>query len=541
MSGMIVAPQPEAVEQGAKVLAAGGNAFDAALACAWIQFLVDPHSCGVGGYLLLNCWLGRAAESLPILDAPALAGARVRPEMWESLVIGPNPGGWGFQLQNRVNEDGYRSICTPGTIRGLETIHNRWCSRSWTELMQPAIELAEEGWQVSASMATRWRDKPHYYETTSLQEKLAVTPEAGRIYLKPDGTTRDAGDRLRNPDCGRTLQRLARDGPQDFYLGEMARAMTSDLEAHQSWITSEDLSRYRIRDEAPVVVTYRDLLIHTAPAPHGGTTLAAILNILEGYDLVRLGHNSPAYIHLVSMAMKAAFADRNRTLGDPHFVEVPQQWLVSKDRARQWREVIDAGKAISPSRVQTGSADTTHLSVVDRWGNRVALTHSLGTSSGVITPGLGFMYNNSMINFHPYAGHPNSILAGKGRTTGMTPTIVSREGKPVLVLGAPGATRIITAVLSVILNHIDFGMPITEAVLAPRFDCQVDAIACQARIPEGVCAEVRKKHPIQRMPVSHGGFALVHAIGIDPESGDLSGAADSGADGMALRVEDVRL
>ena len=214
--------------------------------------------------------------------------------------------------------------------------------------MQPAIELAEEGWQVSASMATRWRDKPHYYETTSLQEKLAVTPEAGRIYLKPDGTTRDAGDRLRNPDCGRTLQRLARDGPQDFYLGEMARAMTSDLEAHQSWITSEDLSRYRIRDEAPVVVTYRDLLIHTAPAPHGGTTLAAILNILEGYDLVRLGHNSPAYIHLVSMAMKAAFADRNRTLGDPHFVEVPQEWLVSKDRARQWREVIDAGEGNQP-------------------------------------------------------------------------------------------------------------------------------------------------------------------------------------------------
>ena len=538
MSGMIVAPQPEAVEQGAKVLAAGGNAFDAALACAWIQFLVDPHSCGVGGYLLLNCWLGRTAEPLPILDAPALAGSRVRPEMWESLVIGPNPGGWGFQLRDQVNEDGYRSICIPGTIRGLETIHSRWCSRPWPELMQPAIELAEEGWQVSASMATRWRDKPHYYETTSLRDKLAVTPEASRIYLRPDGSTPEAGDRLRNPDYGRTLQRLAREGPQDFYLGEMARDMTSDLEAHQSWITPEDLSGYQVRDEPPVVVSYRDLRIHTAPAPHGGTTLAAILNILEGYDLARLGHNSPAYVHLVSMAMKAAFADRNRYLGDPHSVEVPQEWLVSKERARQWREIIDSGKEIAPFPVQTGSADTTHVSVVDRWGNRVSLTHSLGTSSGVITPGLGFMYNNSMINFQPFAGHPNSILAGKGRTTGMTPTIVSRSGKPILVLGAPGATRIITAVLSVILNYVDFGMSVTEAVLAPRFDCQVDAIACQARIPEGVCAEVRKKHPIQRMPVSHGGFALVHAIGIDSESGALSGAADSGADGMALRVED---
>ena len=541
MPGMIVAPQPEAVEQGAKVLAAGGNAFDAALACAWIQFLVDPHSCGVGGYLLLNCWLGRTAEPLPILDAPALAGSRVRPEMWESLVIGPNPGGWGFQLREQVNEDGYLSICTPGTIRGLETIHSRWCSRPWPELVQPAIELAEEGWQVSATMATRWRDKPHYYENTSLREKLAVTPEASRVYLRSDGSTPEAGDRLRNPDYGRTLKQLAREGPQDFYLGEMARAMTSDLEAHQSWITPQDLSGYQVRDEPPVVVPYRDLLIHTAPAPHGGTTLAAILNILEGYDLARLGHNSPAYIHLVSMAMKAAFADRNRYLGDPHFAEIPQQWLVSKERARQWREVIDSGKEIEPFQVQTGSTDTTHISVVDRWGNRVSLTHSLGTSSGVITPGLGFMYNNSMINFHPYAGHPNSILAGKGRTTGMTPTIVSRDGNPILVVGAPGATRIITAVLSVILNHVDFGMSVTEAVLAPRFDCQVDAITCQARIPEGVCAEVRKKHPIQRMPVSHGGFALVHAIGIDSESGALSGAADSGADGMALEVEDSRL
>jgi len=234
MPGMNVAPQPEAVEQGAKVLSAGGNAFDAALACAWIQFLVDPHSCGVGGYLLLNCWLGRTAEPLPILDAPALAGSRVSPEMWESLVVGPNPGGWGFQLRNQVNEDGYQSVCTPGTVLGLETIHSRWCSRPWPELLQPAIELAEEGWQVSASMATRWRDKPHYYENTSLQEKLAVTPEASRIYLKADGSTYEAGDRLRNPDYGRTLQRLAREGPQDFYRGEMARDMASDLEAHQS-------------------------------------------------------------------------------------------------------------------------------------------------------------------------------------------------------------------------------------------------------------------------------------------------------------------
>ncbi|MBC7237614.1 MAG: gamma-glutamyltransferase, partial [Chloroflexi bacterium] len=166
----------------------------------------------------------------------------------------------------------------------------------------------------------------------------------------------------------------------------------------------------------------------------------------------------------------------------------------------------------------------------------VALTHSLGSSSGVITPGLGFMYNNSMVNFYPFPGHPNSIAPRKSRTTGMTPTIIYRDDKPVLVIGAPGATRIITSNLQVILNVLDFGMSIGEAVWAPRFDCQGDLIKCQARIPEYVCQQVRRKHPIIRIPQSHGGLALVHAIALDPMTGRVTGAADTGAGGMALGV-----
>jgi gamma-glutamyltranspeptidase/glutathione hydrolase len=237
------------------------------------------------------------------------------------------------------------------------------------------------------------------------------------------------------------------------------------------------------------------------------------------------------------MAMKAAFADRNRLLGDPRFVEFDLKTMISKERSAEWRKKIDSGAPIDVPRVQPGSPNTTQVTVVDRHGNCVSLTHSLGSSSGVISPGLGFMYNNSMINFYPYPGHPNSIQPGKGRTTGMTPTIVLRDGRPVLALGAPGATRIITAVLQTILNRLDFGLSIAEAVWAPRFDCQGDAITCQARIPEFVCAEVRKKHPINRLPYSHGEMALVHAIAVG-EHGELHGAADTGADGMALRVED---
>ena len=537
MPSMICAPQPLAVEEGAKVLASGGNAFDAALTCATVQFLVDPHSCGIGGYMVLTSRTAGTSQPQPILDAPALAGSRVTPDMWEDKVIGPNPDGWGYFLQDKINEIGYSSICIPGMVRGMGSMHDKWCSRSWAELLEPAIRIAEEGWVVGAMMAGRWKEPPSFYETTSHLQKLHVTPDAKKIYLKDDGTTYEMDEVLRNPDYSRTLKRLADNGPDDFYTGDLAREITADLEAHDSWVTAEDLAEYEVRDDPPVVTTYRDYTIVTNQPPHGGPTLAAILNILEGYDLSSMEHNSPEYIYLVSMAMKAAFADRNRHLADQRFTDVPLDWMVSKDRAAEWRKVIDSGEAMDVGRGQHDSPETTQVTVVDGQGNCVSLTHSLGVSSGVISPGMGFMYNNSMVNFEPYAGGPNSIAPRKGRTTGMTPTIVMKGDQPVLVLGAPGATRILTSVLQVILNHFEFGMSITDAVHAPRFDCQGDTIKCQARIPEYVCAEVRKKHGIIRIARSHGGLALVHAIAIDPETRRLTGAADTGADGMALLVE----
>lgn len=537
MPAMIVAPQPLAVEEGAKILAAGGNAFDAALACAAVQFVIDPHSCGVGGYLLMNYWLADDKRPQPIVDAPALAGSRATPDMWSGVVIGSNPRGWGFYLKDRVNEDGYRSICTPGMVRGMQLIHRHWCSRSWADLLAPAIRTAEEGFTVGGHLGDSWKRKPGRAEESSLFIKLHVTPDARRIYLKSDGTAYDPGERLANPDYARTLRRLAEHGPDDFYVGGLADEIAGDLKAHDSWVTADDLANYGVREEPAVTTTYRDWTIVTSQPPHGGPTLAAILNILAGYDLAALGHNSPKYIYLVSMAMKAAFADRNRQLGDPRFVDVPLTEMISMERAAKWREKIDSGAPIEVPRIQPGSPNTTQVTVVDRHGNCVSLTHSLGSSSGVISPGLGFMYNNSMVNFYPYPGHPNSIFPGKGRTTGMTPTLVLRDGRPVLALGAPGATRIITAVLQTILNRLDFGMNISDAVLAPRFDCQGDAITCQARIPEFVCAEVRKKHSINRLPYSHGEMALVHAIALGAD-GQLQGAADAGADGMALLVSD---
>jgi gamma-glutamyltranspeptidase/glutathione hydrolase len=535
---MIAAPEALGVDAGAAVLARGGNAIDAAVTCAFAQGVVDPHDSSIGGFALLNVRFADGNADPTILDAPATAGSLASPDMWSDAYLGPAPGGWGFRLRGRINESGYGSICTPGMLRGLATMLERWGTIPLAEALEPAARIAEEGFAVDNRVAGYWQSPSPYAGMPDLFDQLKAQPEASRLYLKPDGRPYMTGETIRNPDYAATLRHLASVGADDFYSGDLAGRISSDLARGGAAVTASDLANYRIRDRQPATTTFREWTVATGPAPHGGPTMLEILNIVEGWDLESRGHNSPEYISRVAMAMKAAFADRSRYLGDPAFADVPQEWLVGKERAAWWRARIDAGEEIGPdvARPTGASPGTTHVSVVDRDGTCVALTHSLGGSSNVIGPGLGFMYNNSMINFHPLPGHPNSIAPGKGRTTGMTPTIVSRDGKPVLVIGAPGATRIITAVAQVILNHLVFGMPIQEAVLAPRFDAQFGPIACQIRIPASVVAEVARRHPIERLAFGHGGFALVHAVAIDPATGALSGAADTGAAGMAIGV-----
>jgi gamma-glutamyltranspeptidase/glutathione hydrolase len=538
---MIAAPEPLAVDAGADVLARGGNAIDAAVTCAFVEGVVDPHDTSIGGFALLNVQLaGDPPASARILDAPATAGALTAPDMWASAYLGPNPGGWGFRLQGRVNESGYRSIATPGAVRGLATMLERWGTISLAEAIAPAARIADEGFRVDHRIATYWQSPSPYPGMPHLLDDLRANREGARVFLRPDGSPHQTNDTIRNPDYARTLRQLAERGADDFYTGDLARRMTEDFARNGGFVTPDDLAGYRVRDGRPTSGTYRGFTIETAPAPHCGPTLLEILNIVEGWEVGALGHNSAEYVLRFGLAMKAAFVDRSRSLGDPAFVDPRVEWMTSKERAAEWRARIDHGAEIGPEAdAEPAAAEapgTTHVSVVDAAGNCVALTHSLGGSSGVVSPGLGFMYNNSMINFHPLPGHPNSIAPGKGRITGMTPTIVSRDGKPVLVIGAPGATRIVTAIAQVIVNHLDFGMSIQEAILAPRFDCQGGPIAFQSRIPGAIVAEVAKRHPADRTAVGHGGFAFVHAIAIDPATRALTGGADTGAAGMAIGV-----
>ncbi|MEM7538251.1 MAG: gamma-glutamyltransferase [Chloroflexota bacterium] len=540
MTNAIVAPEPLAVEEGAKVLMAGGNAIDAAVTAAAVQAVIDPQMCGVGGYAVFTLHLAnpdpQTGQQRISIDAPALAGSKVTPDMWVDKYIRPNPDGWGYFLEGSVNELGYTSVCTAGWVKAMSTLLDRWGTYSWAQVVEPAARIAEEGFVVNERLMNMWQRVKRYPESCALLDYIIGNPESRRIYLREDGKPYEMGQMISNPDYAKTLRHLGEHGPEDFYHGELADRMAADLAANGSFVTRDDFTNYALREDMLVSGTYRGYTVTNTSAPHGGPTMIAILNILEGFDLAAMGHNSPDYIYTLGMAMKAAFADRNRFMADPEFNDVPIEWMMSKERAAEWQAHIRAEKEITADYAANGHPDTTQVTVVDNAGNCISLTHSLGVSSGAITPGMGFMYNNSMINFYPLPGHPNSIEPGKGRTTGMAPTIVYKDDKPIIVLGSPGASRIITSNLQVVLNVLDFGMSISDAVHAPRIDCQLNDIRCHARIPEFVCAEVRKKHPISRIPQSHGGFALVQAITIDPETGVLAGAADTGTDGMALVV-----
>ena len=254
MPNAIVASQPVAVEEGAKVLMGGGNAIDAAVTAAFVQSILDPHSCGIGGYALVNLHLAGQSGSIGI-DAPALAGSKTSPTMWEDKLLRPNPDGWGYFLEGKVNDAGYTSICIPGWIKGMSAILERYGTISWADAIAPAVRVANEGYVVSDFHANRWKKKAAYPEASSLLDYILMNPEASRIYLKANGEPYDTGDVLRNPDYAATLSHLATHGPEDFYTGELAARMIADLEANGSYVTADDLAEYTLRDDMVVTGT----------------------------------------------------------------------------------------------------------------------------------------------------------------------------------------------------------------------------------------------------------------------------------------------
>ena len=537
-SAMIVSLQPEAVETGAEVLRAGGNAVDAAIACAFVQTVVDPLMCGIAGFGSMHLYLpGRDVHE--ILDFHGRVPGAATPDMWQDRILGETEDGFGFVLEQAVNDLGYQAITAPGTLKALSEAHQRYCSRPWDELLAPAIRIAAEGYVVTPGVHGYWtRSVDNTPGRVDISDRLAFSESGRRIYCDELGHPLSIGQTVQNPDLANTYRRIAAGGADVFYYGDIADRIDADMQANGALLSKHDLADYRPDRSTPLWGTYRGLDVSTNRPPGGGIVLIEMLNMLECFDLRAMGHNSPEYIRTLAEVMKIATSDKDNYVGDPRFVDVPLERLTDKTYAAEHAGLISSGKRQHVERLGLPeSSGTTHLCVADKEGDIVAMTHSLGMMSGVITPGLGFMYNGCMGVFDPRPGRAGSIAPGKSRFSSVCPTIIFDNGRPLLAIGAPGGAQIAMGVLQSTLNFVDFGMTPQEAVLAPRFSATNDTILVTARIPRYSYRELESAgYRFIRSPYSYQ-IASVHAIGFD-RNGEPSGGADIlYGDGMALRVD----
>ena len=379
------------------------------------------------------------------------------------------------------SHEGSLAIGVPGTIAGFDLAFKRFGTMTWDDLVEPAVDLADDGFALSWSMAEDFK---------YLKEDFKKYPSSAKVFFKEDTMSYEPGDIWEQPDLYRTLRRIQKYGRDGFYKGETARLIAADMKKNGGLITEADLAAYEPKERAPIHGNYRGYDVYSmSPPSSGGTALVEMLNILEGFDLASYGHNSAMYLHLLSESMRRAFADRARYLGDPDFNPgIPIEKLTSKEYAAMLRQSINLEKKSASDPVSFNDAyestETTHYSVVDAEGNAVVVTYTLeyGYGSRIVAEGLGFLYNNEMGDFNAEPGRtdttgsigtqPNLVAPGKRMLSSMTPTIVARDGKPFFLVGSPGGKTIINTVLQCILNVIDFKMNVSGAVTAGRLHHQ---------------------------------------------------------------------
>lgn len=466
---MVVSTEPNATAVGVDVLRSGGNAVDAAVAVGLALAVTHPAAgnLGGGGFLLLRL----ADGTTNFIDFRETAPAASTRDMYLDEK--------GEATDQSVV--GYRASGTPGTVRGLALALEKYGTRPWRELVKPAQRLAAKGFLVPYGLAEQLKEN----------KRLPQFTESERIFLDGGRFFRQ-GDLLRQPELAATLKRIAKRGPDEFYMGETARLIAADMERNGGLITLEDLRTYRPAERVPLRGTYRGREVLSAPPPSsGGAGVIQMLNMLEPTEYFDAGPGSAAAIHAVAEAMRRYFADRAEYFGDPDFADFPLERLVAKDYALQRYESFDATRASTSSELKPGlgpwraeSTETTHFSIVDEQGNAVSLTYTLNGSygSGVTIAGTGILMNNEMDDFTAKPGSPNqfgllqsvanAIEPQKRPLSAMTPTIIARDGKLKLVIGSPGGPTIISTVLQTILNVIDFEMDIQRAIDAPRFHHQ---------------------------------------------------------------------
>ena len=516
-NGVVVSVSAAASEAGLAILKDGGNAVDAAVATAFALAVTHPAAgnIGGGGFMLVHPPKGEPTVFEYRETAPAAAHKTM------------------FKKDDSVY--GHRLVGVPGTVRGMALAHKKFGKLPWRSVVKPAIVLADQGFVLDT------------HHATSLNGVLKAGKgfaELQRVFGKPDGSAWKAGDRLIQPDLAETLARIAKNGPDAFYTGPIAEQIVAEMKAGGGLITADDLASYKANERVPIHGTYRGYDVYAPPPPSsGGTCLVEMLNILENFELKKHERFSPETLHVMAEAARRAYCDRARFLGDPAFTKIPAH-LTSKEYARQLAKEINLDKATpSPALAKeiplaSESESTTHFSVIDKDGLAVANTYTLEHSYGsrIVVKGAGFLLNNEMTDFNWQPGvtnskgtigtEPNLIAPGKRMLSSQTPTIVAKNGKPLLVTGSPGSRTIINTVLCMVVNVIDYDMPIQEAVDAPRLHHQwfPDEVRLESRPPLKDAAKRLEAMGHRVVMMKAQGDA--HSIWINPKTGGYVGAAD---------------
>lgn len=488
--GMVVSRDALASQVGADILAKGGNAIDAAVATGFALAVTFPQAGNIGGGGFMMVYLAEEDRTIA-LDYREMAPAAAHRELFWSEEGGIDINRARFSSQ---------SAGVPGTVAGLLHAQEKYGSLSLKQVLKPAIKLANDGFTVGYPLA---------FSLENRGVRLKQDPASAEYFFKASGDNYQPGDTLVQKDLAKTLKQIAAKGREGFYEGDVADLIVAQMEKDNGLITLEDLRQYKVVEREPVRGTYRGYEIVSMPPPSsGGVHLIQMLNILEGFDIKKLGHNSAYYIHTLTEVMRRAYADRSKYLGDPDFYNVPVEQLLDRDYADRLRKDIDLVRATPSLDVAPGldlpeeSPQTTHFTVWDKQGNVVSNTYTLNFSygSGISVAGAGFLLNNEMDDFSAKPGQPNAyglvggeanaIEAGKRPLSSMTPTLVFKDGKPWMATGSPGGSVIINVVLQTILNVVDFDMSVAEAAIAPRIHHQW--LPDRLRLEEGISPDTQR-------------------------------------------------
>jgi len=525
-NGVVAAAKPEASQVGVAILEMGGNAVDAAIATAFALGVLEPNASGIGGGGFMIIQLAGMDDAVVI-------------DFRETAPGGTSPSFFNLDKNNRPvdyeSTVGGKAIGVPGEVAGLLYALEHYGTLSREQVIKPAIDWAKKGIPVTVNLFSIINDN---------YEKIMMMENGADVYLKYGGIPYEIGETIVLNDLADTLELISEKGKDAFYTGEIAEKIVAEVQKRGGVMTLEDLSNYEVKIRKPVIGSYRDYtILSVPPASSGGTHVIELLNIMENFDLKSLGDNTAETLHIWSEAMKLVFADRAKYMADTDFAEVPLYGLTSKDYAKLLAEKIDMDKPILSAEAgdpwQFESGSTTHLSVMDKEGNMVAITKSINYffGSGVVVPGTGILLNNHMDDFVKTPGSVNSVEPGKRPLSSMSPTLVlDPEGRPYMTIGAPGATRIITTVAQTISNIIDHGMTVQQAILAPRvFRSQSGPLYIEGRISINAYNKlIQMGHEISIRNDYDPYFGGVHAVLFNRDIGILFGGADPRRDGQAV-------